>query len=70
MRDPHTLLVTGMVALLLANLLNMLLRWTAGIGETLVSLAMGLLYGVSFTTLLLSVRLKARRRAGLDDPPC
>ena len=29
--------------------------------------AMGLFYGISFALLLLSARLKARRRAGLED---
>jgi hypothetical protein len=69
MKDPKALLLTGMTALLLANILNVVLRW-AGNAENLVMGAMGVLYGTSFALLLMSVRLKARRRAGIADPPC
>ncbi len=65
--DPKVLLRLGMVALLLANILNIVLRW-AGDAENLVMGAMGLFYGISFALLVLSARLKARRRAGLADP--
>jgi hypothetical protein len=65
--DPKALLLIGMTALLLANILNVVLRW-AGDAENLVMGAMGLFYGISFALLLMSVRLKARRRAGLEDP--
>jgi hypothetical protein len=51
----------GMTALLLANILQMALRWTHGLGDVIASAAMGLLYGIAITTLLMSVRLKARR---------
>jgi hypothetical protein len=67
LKNPKTLLLTGMTALLLANILNVALRW-AGDAENLVMGAMGLFYGISFALLLLSARLKARRRAGLGDP--
>ena len=66
-KDPKVLLLIGMTALLLANILNVVLRW-AGDAENLVMGAMGLFYGMSFALLLMSVRLKARRRAGLADP--
>jgi hypothetical protein len=69
MKDPKALLLTGMAALLLANILNVVLRW-AGDAENLVMGAMGVLYGISFALLLMSVRLKARRRAGMANPPC
>ena len=67
LRNEKVMLLTGMTALLLANILNVVLRW-AGDAENLVMGAMGLLYGISFALLLLSVRRKARRRAGLEDP--
>lgn len=67
LRNEKRMLLTGLTALLLANILNVVLRW-AGDAENLVMGAMGLLYGISFALLLLSVRLKARRRAGLADP--
>jgi uncharacterized membrane protein len=66
-KNPKVLLLIGMTALLLANILNVVLRW-AGDAENLVMGAMGLFYGISFALLLMSVRLKARRRAGLEDP--
>jgi hypothetical protein len=67
LRNEKVMLLAGMTALLLANILNVILRW-AGPAENLVMGTMGLLYGISFALLLLSVRLKARRRAGLEDP--
>jgi hypothetical protein len=67
LKNPKVLLLTGMTALLLANLLNVVLRW-AGDAENLVMGAMGLFYGISFALLLMSARLKARRRAGLGYP--
>jgi hypothetical protein len=67
LKDPKVLLRTGMAALLLANMLKVVLRW-AGDAENLVEGAIGLCYGISIALLLLSVRLKARRRAGLGDP--
>lgn len=67
LKNPQTLLLTGMAALLVANILHIALRW-AGDAENLVMGAMGLFYGISFGLLLLSARLKARRRAGLGDP--
>lgn len=60
-KDPHALLMIGMAALLLANILQLALRWAHGLGDVIVSAAMGILYGISFTLLLMSVRLKARR---------
>ena len=66
-QNPKVLLLTGMTALLIANILNVVLRW-AGDAENLVMGAMGLFYGISFALLLMSARLKARRRAGLADP--
>ena len=67
LRKEKGMLLTGLTALLLANILNVILRW-AGDAENLVMGAMGLFYGISFALLLMSVRLKARRRAGLEDP--
>lgn len=69
MNDPKALLLTGMATLLLASILNFVMRW-AGDAEDLMMGIMGLLYGVSIALLLLSVRLKARRRAGTENPPC
>lgn len=69
MRDPKVMLLAGMTALLLANILQVVLRW-AGDAESLVMGMMGLLYGISFALLLMSARLKARRRAGIDDSAC
>ena len=69
MRDPKVMLLAGMTALLLANILQVVLRW-AGDAEWLVMGTMGLLYGISFALLMMSVRLKARRRAGIDDSAC
>ncbi len=66
LRNEKVMLLAGMTALLLANILNVVLRW-AGDAENLVMGAMGLFYGTSFALLLMSVRLKARRRAGLED---
>ena len=66
LKNPKVLLRTGMTALLLANILNVVLRW-AGDAENLVMGAVGLFYGISFALLLMSARLKARRRAGLED---
>lgn len=67
LRNEKVMLLAGLTALLLANILNVVLRW-AGDAENLVMGAMGLLYGISFGLLLMSVRLKARRRAGFEDP--
>lgn len=68
-RNPKALLVSGMVALLFANILQLVLRW-AGDAEALVMGVMGLFYGLSFGLLLMSARLKVRRRAGVEVPPC
>jgi len=62
LRDEKVMFLTGMTALLLANILNFALRW-AGDAENLVMGAMGLFYGISFALLLKCIRLKARRRA-------
>ena len=67
LRKEKRMLLTGLTALLLANILNVVLRW-AGDAENLVMGAMGLFYGISFALLLMSIRLKARRRAGIEDP--
>jgi hypothetical protein len=61
LKTPNAVMLTGMAALLAANILHVLLRWAEGTAETVVSGTMGLLYGVSFALLLWSVRLKARR---------
>jgi hypothetical protein len=66
LKTPKVMLRAGMAALLLGNILNIVLHW-AGDAETLVMGAMGLLYGISFGLLLMSARLKARRRSGLAD---
>ena len=69
MNDPKTLLRTGMAAFLLASILKFALRW-AGNAEDLMMGIMGFFYGASIALLLLSVRLNARRRAGIENPPC
>lgn len=61
LKTPNAVMLTGMVALLLANVLQMLPRWVDGRAETAVYFAMGVLYGIAFGLLLWSVRLKARR---------
>jgi len=68
-KNPKSLLLGGMVALLLGNLLQLVLRF-AGDAASLVMGVMGLFYGLSMGLLVMSARLKARRRAGLEDPPC
>jgi len=64
MKNPNAVLVSGAAALLLANVLNMLLRWAHGTTEMVMSGAMGVLYGMSFALMLWSIRL--RKRQGLD----
>lgn len=64
--DQKTLFLAGMATLLIANSLQFSLRWTGD--RPLVSGAMGVLYGISFGLLLLSIRLKVRRRAGHENP--
>ena len=61
LKTPNAVMLTGMAALLAANILHVLLRWAEGSAETVVSGTMGLLYGVSFALLLWSVRLTVRR---------
>lgn len=66
LHDPNRMLLTGMAVLLAASLLNFSLRWTEGSLETVAYASMGLLYGISFTLLLLSARRKSRMRSGTE----
>jgi multidrug transporter EmrE-like cation transporter len=59
---PTTMLRIGLVALLIANALHIALRWSHGIAETLVSVGMGMAYGISMTLLLLTARQKRQRQ--------
>jgi len=49
----------GMAALLVANILQLVLRRAPGVADTLVSGTMGLMYGISIALLLMYVRRKA-----------
>jgi multidrug transporter EmrE-like cation transporter len=70
LNDPKVTLLTGMAALLAANVVNIALRWADSASEAWLYGAMGVLYGISFALLLLSARQKARRRAGTEDSSC
>ena len=50
----------GMAALVVASILQLVLRHAPGVADTLVSGTMGLMYGISIALLLMYVRRKAR----------
>jgi len=59
-KNPKAALMIGMAALVVANILQVVLRRAPGVADTLVSGAMGLMYGISIALLLMYVRRKAR----------
>lgn len=56
MHNPKTLLVLGLSTLIIAGILNMARRlWLPALGDGAGDAMLGLVYGVSFGLLLLSI---------------
>ena len=66
-KEKNTLMMTGMVFLVIANLTRGVLDRLFHAGDGVTDGVYGLLLGVAITCLLMSVRAKARRRSG-DEP--
>ncbi len=58
-KNPKAALMIGMAALVVASILQLVLRRAPGVADTLVSGTMGLMYGISIALLLIYVRRKA-----------
>jgi hypothetical protein len=57
---PDTLMMTGFVFLILANVAQLLFRHTPVLGEDLIDGVKGLLFGVAIGSLLLAIWRNAR----------
>jgi hypothetical protein len=57
-KNPKAALMIGMAALVVASILQLVLRHAPGVADTLVSGTMGLMYGISIALLLIYVRRK------------
>ena len=68
--SPSVLIRIGAACLLFASLSRWFLHPESGVLRDLSDGVMGLLYGVEIGSLLMAVRIIARRKAGAGRRPC
>ncbi len=71
MKDPHLMIMIGMVCLIAFNVSNFIVRrWIGGSWQDLLDGVSGVALGAAAAFILFAARLKGRQRRGDEASPC